>query len=179
MGELTWRRTVAVTAVCLAAALGSGCSGSESGNGSGNGNGTPTTSTEPAPAGAAAKSPEPTGSPTAETRRAEHIDGESVTKAPQVFDGEVIAEVADARGNGVVPLKDGVGAGPVSIAVNCQGEGTLTVELKPTGLSFPLECVAGEVSSTYNQFALKRARADAVLQVTAGSQVRWALSVGQ
>jgi hypothetical protein len=39
--------------------------------------------------------------------------------------------------------------------------------------------VAGQVSSTYNQIALKKAREDAVLQVTAQSGVRWALSVGQ
>ncbi|MCK8431615.1 hypothetical protein G3I77_00845 [Streptomyces sp. D2-8] len=78
-----------------------------------------------------------------------------------------------------MPLDGGVRSGPVSIAVNCQGKGTLKVELKPVGLNFPLECVAGEVSSTYNQIALKKGRKDAVLQVTAGSGVRWALSVGQ
>ncbi|MFF9483583.1 hypothetical protein [Streptomyces sp. NPDC014676] len=102
-----------------------------------------------------------------------------MTRAPQVVDGEVIASLADARGNRTLPLDGGVRSGPVSIAVNCQGEGTLTVELKPVGLSFPLECVGHEVSSTYNQIALKEAREEAVLQVTAGSGVRWALSVGQ
>jgi hypothetical protein len=50
--------------------------------------------------------------------------------------------------------------------------------VEPVGLSFPLECVDGEVSSTFNQLALKRARDHGTVSVTAPSQVRWALTVG-
>ncbi|WP_248500463.1 hypothetical protein [Streptomyces sp. D2-8] len=168
MGELSKAnsgRAAALVAVCLAVALSSGCTADDS----------PRANS----AGATARQSTPSAQSGAPTDRAEHIDGETVTKAPQVVDGEVITSVADARGNRAVPLDGGVRSGPVSIAVNCQGKGTLKVELKPVGLNFPLECVAGEVSSTYNQIALKKGRKDAVLQVTAGSGVRWALSVGQ
>ncbi|MGP4051736.1 hypothetical protein [Streptomyces sp. 2A115] len=163
-------RAAVLAAVCLAVALSSGCTKDDAGR-----EGTATAAT----AAAGSPSAKPPAKPAKATGRAEHIDGETVTEAPQVVDGEVIASVKDARGNQTVPLEGGARPGPLSIAVNCQGEGTLTVELKPVGLSFPLECVAGEVSSTYNQIALKKAREDAVLQVTAGSGVRWALSVGQ
>ncbi|MFF3329520.1 hypothetical protein ACFYWX_08135 [Streptomyces sp. NPDC002888] len=170
MGGLSTRRPArgAVLAVsCLVALLTSGCSADDPGA---RGSATPSKSTGSArPAAASAQG----------SARGEHIDGETVTEAPQIIDGEVIESVANVRGNRVMELDGGVRPGPVSIAVNCQGKGTLTVELKPVGLSFPLECVDGEVSSTYNQIALKKARKDAVLQVTAGSGVRWALTVGQ
>ncbi|MFI8187466.1 hypothetical protein ACIF8T_01420 [Streptomyces sp. NPDC085946] len=168
MGVLSARgpgRAALLAAVCLAVAVSAGCTGDGSGR------------------EGAAGSTAPGSTPSTESRkpagRAEHIEGETVTEAPRVVDGKVITSVADARGNRLVPLDGGVRSGPVSIAVNCRGQGTLTVELQPVGLSFPLECVAHEVSSTYNQIALKKAREDAVIRVTAGSGVRWALSVGQ
>ncbi|MEU3886083.1 hypothetical protein [Streptomyces sp. NPDC029041] len=168
MGELssrTPRRAAVLAVVALAMAVSGACTQDGSGQ-------------ETAPAATAHKST-PSEESSKPTDRAEHIDGETVTEAPKVVDGELIASVKDARGNRTVPLDGGVRSGPVSIAVNCQGEGTLKVELRPAGLDFPLECVDGEVSSTYNQIALEKAREDAVLQVTAGSGVRWALSVGQ
>ncbi|WP_240529641.1 hypothetical protein [Streptomyces mangrovisoli] len=45
-------------------------------------------------------------------------------------------------------------------------------------MSFPLECVAGEVSSTYNQLTLKHPRTQGTVSVTAPSTVRWAVTVG-
>ncbi|MFF2847478.1 hypothetical protein ACFVT5_14240 [Streptomyces sp. NPDC058001] len=70
-------------------------------------------------------------------------------------------------------------AQPLSVLVNCQGEGTLTVELEPVGLSFPLECVTEEVSSIYNEMRLKQPRKKGTVSVTAPSTVRWSLTVGQ
>ncbi|WP_229919817.1 hypothetical protein [Streptomyces minutiscleroticus] len=69
--------------------------------------------------------------------------------------------------------------GPLSVLVNCQGKGTLTVAVKPVGLSFPLECVQDAVSSTYNELQLKRERPEGAVTVTANSDVRWSLTVGQ
>ncbi|QKW10689.1 hypothetical protein HUT18_06895 [Streptomyces sp. NA04227] len=63
--------------------------------------------------------------------------------------------------------------------VNCEGKGTLKVEVKPVEVRFPLECVEGEVSSTMNQVVLKRERSDGWVSVTAPSSVRWALTVGK
>ncbi|MYQ52535.1 hypothetical protein GTW41_15040 [Streptomyces sp. SID4941] len=72
-----------------------------------------------------------------------------------------------------------IGIGGLAVQVNCQGEGTLHVTVKPVGLSFPLECVDEEVSSTYNEIRLKRARSEGSIQVTAPSTVLWALTAEQ
>jgi len=63
--------------------------------------------------------------------------------------------------------------------VNCQGEGTLTVSVRPVGLSFPLTCVKGEVNSIFNQMDLTSSHTHATVKVAASSRVRWALTVGQ
>ncbi|MET8766186.1 hypothetical protein [Streptomyces sp. NPDC004658] len=120
--------------------------------------------------------------PSAQSRtpgRAEHVPGESVTKAPTLPDGDVVATAANAVGNREIDIKGGLRAGPLSVMVNCQGEGELTVLVQPAGLRFPLQCVAGEVSSTYNQLNLKRTRARGTVSVTAPSGVRWAITVGR
>lgn len=120
-------------------------------------------------------------SPTAPSAsdRAEHVPGETVTKAPVLPDGKAVSKVANAHGNRELEIPGGIKAGALSILVNCQGQGTLTVSVKPVGLSFPLECVTGEVSSTYNQLDLKNSRENGIVTVTAPSRVRWALTVGQ
>lgn len=111
--------------------------------------------------------------------RAEHVAGESVTKAPVLPDGRVVAEAANAVGNREMDIKGGLKAGPLSVMVNCQGEGELTVRVEPAGLRFPLKCVAGEVSSTYNQLNLKHTRTRGTVNVTAPPSVRWAITVGR
>ncbi|MBN0045007.1 hypothetical protein JS756_12980 [Streptomyces actuosus] len=76
-------------------------------------------------------------------------------------------------------IRGGIKAGSLSVLVNCRGEGKLTVSVEPVGLSFPLECVDGEVSSTFNQLDLKSDRAHGTVRVTAPSRVRWAITVGR
>lgn len=121
--------------------------------------------------------PHTTSSPTPD--RAEHVPGESVTKAPALVEGKVKAQTANAQGNQELEIRGGIKAGPLSILVNCQGKGTLKVSVQPVGLSFPLDCVEGEVSSTLNTIDLKRARGYGTVNVTAPSRVRWAVTVGQ
>lgn len=125
-------------------------------------------------------SPHPSSSApqTRPTDRSEHIPGESVTKAPNLPEGHVVAQAVNASGNQEIDVKGGLKNGPLSIMVNCQGHGRITVAVKPVGLSFPLECVTGEVSSTFNQLSLKRARTHGTVSVTAPSTVRWAITVG-
>lgn len=112
------------------------------------------------------------------TDRAEHVPGESVTKAPTLPDGNVVAQAINASGNRELEIKGGLKSGALSVLVNCQGKGELTVSVKPVGMSFPLKCVDGEVSSTYNQLDLKRARTQGTVSVTAPTSVRWAITVG-
>ncbi|MGW1606570.1 hypothetical protein [Streptomyces eurythermus] len=110
--------------------------------------------------------------------RAEHIPGETVTNAPVLPDGEVVAQAVNASGNRELEVEGGLKSGPLAVLVNCKGEGKLTVEVKPVGLSFPLKCVAGEVSSTYNQLDLKSTHEQGTVSVTAQASVHWAITVG-
>ncbi|MFJ3339085.1 hypothetical protein [Streptomyces sp. NPDC086766] len=102
-----------------------------------------------------------------------------MTKAPVLPEGKVVAQAVNATGNRELEIRGGIKAGPLSVLVNCQGKGTLTVSVEPVGLSFALECVDGEVSSTFNQLALKRARDHGTVSVTAPPKVHWALTVGR
>ncbi|MGW1819185.1 hypothetical protein ACWCQM_37215 [Streptomyces sp. NPDC002125] len=124
--------------------------------------------------------PSRTAESAAPTGRAEHIEGETVSTAPkQVNDGQVLLSVASKRGNAELPLTREIGAGLLAVQVNCLGKGTLEVAIEPVGLTFPLECVNTEVSSTYNEIRLKRARSEGTIRVTAPSGVRWALTAEQ
>ncbi|QIB48952.1 hypothetical protein G3H79_19430 [Streptomyces aureoverticillatus] len=69
--------------------------------------------------------------------------------------------------------------GALSVLVNCRGKGTLKVTVQPMGINFPLDCVNGEVSSTYNELGLKEARPEGTIKVTASSRVQWSLTAGQ
>lgn len=111
--------------------------------------------------------------------RAEHLPGETVTKAPVLPAGEVVAQAVNADGNRELEIAGGLKSGPLAVLVNCKGKGMLTVDVEPVGLHFPLECVAGEVSSAYNQLDLKNTRKRGTVSVTAPSTVRWAITVGQ
>ncbi|MFJ7945767.1 hypothetical protein ACIQ6K_19265 [Streptomyces sp. NPDC096354] len=125
-------------------------------------------------------SPSAQPSPSKTSDRAEHIEGETVSRAPtQVNDRQVLLSVASRKGNAELPLTKEIGVGRLVIQVNCQGDGTIEVSVEPVGLSFPLECVVQEVSSTYNEIILKRARSEGSVRVEAPSGVRWALTAEQ
>jgi hypothetical protein len=121
----------------------------------------------------------PSARPTQASSKAEQAGGESVTRAPKTVEGKSLLSTASRTGNATLPLAGGLKEGTLGLQVNCQGKGTLTVSLEPSGVSFPLECVPQEVTSTYNQVRLKRARGEATLQINAPSTVRWALTVEQ
>ncbi|MEU4093302.1 hypothetical protein [Streptomyces sp. NPDC026673] len=113
------------------------------------------------------------------SHRAESVPGASVTEAPGLPDGRVLAQAADVRGHRTLNLPGGAEKAPLSIAVNCEGRGTLKVTVEPIALSFPLECVDGEVSGTFNQIDLKRARPEGTVYVEAPSSVRWSMTIGE
>lgn len=159
----TRRRLGCIIGALLAAATVGGCSDGDDSSASAK----PTKSTQSTPPSKSKKDDRP-----------EHIPGESVTEAPRLPEGEALAEVATAKGNQEVPLRR-IAKGPLSVLVNCQGKGTLKVTVKPMGMSFPLECVDGEVSSTYNELGLKKARPKGTVTVEAASTVRWSLTIGQ
>ncbi|WP_258564753.1 hypothetical protein [Streptomyces sp. WELS2] len=102
-----------------------------------------------------------------------------MTKAPVLLDGEVVAQAVNASGNRELEVEGGLKSGPFAVLVNCKGEGKLTVEVKPVGVSFLLKCVAGDISSTYNQLDLKSTHEQGTVSVTAQSIVHWAITVGR
>ncbi|ULR51348.1 hypothetical protein [Streptomyces deccanensis] len=67
----------------------------------------------------------------------------------------------------------------LTVAVNCQGEGTIEVTLRPTGASFPMKCLDGEVTSTNNEFTIAGAERAGTISVAAAPGVRWSLSMGR
>ncbi|MFJ7154403.1 hypothetical protein ACIQUQ_05640 [Streptomyces sp. NPDC101118] len=107
---------------------------------------------------------------------ADHGAGKSVTRAPRPASGTVALQAASRKGSAALPIGY-VDAGRLGIQVNCQGKGTLTVLITAVGLSFPLQCVDGQVRSTYNEIHLKSARGDSAVEVTAPSTTTWALTV--
>ncbi|MGW3445883.1 hypothetical protein [Streptomyces sp. NPDC001076] len=157
------------TAISAAAVvlLAAGCDG-----GSGHAAPAPATSSH-APA---TSSPAPaTGTPASDVY-------DSVTKAPVFTDGEVVAQAANATGSREMEIKGGVGSGSLTVLVNCEGKGGLTVTVEPLGVSFPFACVAGQVSTIGNEMNMNggvaRPHTPGTVWVTASAGVRWAITVG-
>ncbi|MDX3639679.1 hypothetical protein [Streptomyces sp. MB09-02B] len=65
------------------------------------------------------------------------------------------------------------------VAVSCEGKGAVEVVLRPTGASFPMECLDGEVTHINNEFAIDDADRAGTVSVTAAPGVHWSLSVGR
>ncbi|MFJ6833209.1 hypothetical protein [Streptomyces sp. NPDC091209] len=159
----------------LAAALAlTGCTGGQGGSAE------PDPELSPPPASSPASSPtsSPRQSPASDP--VQYLPGESVTEAPDLHDGGVVAKVANGHGNEEIDVPGGIGPGTLWIAVNCEGRGTLKVSAEPGGLSFPVACAAGKVSGVLNRLDLERGHrhAPGTVTVTAPSGVRWALTVG-
>ncbi|MYZ09043.1 hypothetical protein GT028_16945 [Streptomyces sp. SID2999] len=65
------------------------------------------------------------------------------------------------------------------VAVRCQGKGTVKVAVRPVHVSFPLECLAEKVSTTYNQVAVSGVNRGGTVSVEAPTAVRWSVTVGR
>lgn len=139
---------------------------------------------------AAAPTSRPTGTPTGTPSpkpsaeltgtTAGRGDGGSVTTAPKPVDGTALISVASRTGSAALPLGTKLDKGWVGVQVDCLGKGTLKVSLAPVGLAFDLTCFDGKVNGTYSRLDLRLPREvpsdEAVVQVTAPSTVRWALT---
>jgi hypothetical protein len=67
----------------------------------------------------------------------------------------------------------------LTIGVRCEGRGRMEVVLRSLGTSFPMDCVNGEVTDIYNQFAVDGMDLPGIVTVTAAPDVRWSLSLGR
>ncbi|MCX4590607.1 hypothetical protein OG819_12815 [Streptomyces sp. NBC_01549] len=131
------------------------------------------------------KSSEPAHSSTPttpETTQPATVPADTVSKAPNLAQDDIkaVASAASVTGSAAYPLKGGVLAGKtLATAVNCEGKGTLTVTLKPTGISSPLQCEDGKVSPTFNEVALSQGHKSAYLQFTVSSMaIKWSFAAG-
>ncbi len=157
-------RTATAAAICAAALLtGTACT-----NDGGD-----------APESSAQKSATP--SVIAEPAAVESPDGETVTEAPKLDNNmKSIASFANGQYGRSVPFDGGLRKGTLGIALNCEGKGTVKVEIPAAlGVTFKQECVDGKVSSTYNEIKVSAADPVAYVQVTGTSGVRWSVSAGQ
>ncbi|MGY4927052.1 hypothetical protein [Streptomyces sp. 900105755] len=107
----------------------------------------------------------------------------SVTKAPVLLEGEVVAQAANATGGREMEIKGGVGSGILSVQVNCEGKGRLTVTVEPLGFNFPFDCADGQVSTIDNEMNMNgggvRPHTPGTVQVSATAGTRWAITVGR
>ncbi|MFF8970333.1 hypothetical protein [Streptomyces sp. NPDC014995] len=51
--------------------------------------------------------------------------------------------------------------------------------MSPVHVSFPLECLTGEISTTYNQIAVTGVDRSGNVSVHAPSSVRWSMTIGR
>ena len=138
--------------------------------------GTACTGGDDGPKTSAAPTPRASAEPAADA--VQHVDGETVTKAPEI-ERKTIASFANGRFGQAIPFKGGLRKGTLGIALNCEGKGTVKVEVPDLGMSFVEDCVDGEVASIYNEMEISDPDPDAYVHVTGTSGVRWSVSAGQ
>ncbi|MFF9126504.1 hypothetical protein ACF09J_24920 [Streptomyces sp. NPDC014889] len=104
----------------------------------------------------------------------------SLLKPPELDPGVSLAgRQKVTTGNASIPYSKGKKGNALTVAASCQGEGKITVTVRPLHVSFPLECGAGQVSTVSNEVALSGVERSGVVSVEASSAVRWSLTVGR
>ncbi|MEV6616471.1 hypothetical protein AB0N31_21915 [Streptomyces sp. NPDC051051] len=103
-----------------------------------------------------------------------------VRQPPELDADETLAGQQRATsGNADVEFIKGKKGDALVVAVRCQGRGKMNVSVPSVHVSFPLECLAGEVSTTYNQVAVTGVDRSGNVSVHAPSSVRWSMTIGR
>ncbi|MFI1291463.1 hypothetical protein ACH4VM_23860 [Streptomyces sp. NPDC020792] len=103
----------------------------------------------------------------------------SAQKPPELDNGEALAGRQEVTsGNAGIAYSKGKEGDALIVSVRCQGEGKIKVVVRSVRVSFPLECVADEVSTFSDQMAVTGADRDGVVSVEAPSAVRWSMTIG-
>ncbi|MFJ9543621.1 hypothetical protein ACIRPX_41265 [Streptomyces sp. NPDC101225] len=103
-----------------------------------------------------------------------------VEKPPELEPDETLAGRQKATtGNASIEFSGGKKGDALIVAVRCQGKGTVKVAVRSVHVTFPLECLADQVSTTYNQLDVSGVNRSGVVSVEASSAVRWSLTVGR
>lgn len=104
----------------------------------------------------------------------------SLLKPPELAPGAILAgRQKVTTGNASIPYSKGRKGDSLTIVASCQGEGKITVTVRPVHVSFPLECGADQVSTVSNEVALSGVERSGAVSVEASSAVRWSLTVGR
>jgi hypothetical protein len=104
----------------------------------------------------------------------------AVDQAPELDSDETLAGRQHAiRGNGSVAYGKGAKGKALIVAVRCEGKGEIRVAVASLDIGFPLKCLAGEVTTTYNQMAVSGAERSGTVSVTAPTGVRWSMTIGR
>ncbi|MGW2743951.1 hypothetical protein [Streptomyces sp. NPDC001450] len=103
-----------------------------------------------------------------------------VQQPPRLDADETLAARQKATtGNASLAFGKGRKGDALIVAVRCQGAGRIKVAVRSAHVTFPLECLAGQVSTTYNQLAVSGVDRSGVVSVEAPSSVRWSMTVGR
>lgn len=125
------------------------------------------------------QSSEPTTGPLIEPQAADSAEP-SVEQPPELDETEALAaEQAKTRGNRNVQFGAGKKRQVLILAVRCQGDGTVNVTVRPVSVTFPLECLDGEVSTTYNQVGVPGVEKKGTVSIAAPPTVQWSMTVGR
>ncbi|MFF4549709.1 hypothetical protein [Streptomyces sp. NPDC001435] len=119
------------------------------------------------------------GSPTA-TTTPDSSAQPSVRKPPELDADETLAgRQKVTTGNASTAFSKGKKGDALIVAVRCQGAGKIKVAVRSVHVTFPLECLADQVSTTYNQVGVGGVDRSGVVSVEAPSSVRWSMTIGR
>lgn len=103
-----------------------------------------------------------------------------VENPPELDPDETLAGRQKATsGNASIDFTKGKKNDALIVAVRCQGKGTIKVAVQSVHVTFPLKCLADQVSTTYNQVDISGVNRSGVVSVQAPSTVHWSLTVGR
>lgn len=104
----------------------------------------------------------------------------SVQQPPELDSTETLAGLRQkTKGNASFAFGKGQKGDALIVAVRCQGKGTMKVAVTSVNVSFPLECLADEVTTTYNQVGVSGVEHSGTVSVEAPTSVHWSMTIGR
>ncbi|GAA4574309.1 hypothetical protein GCM10023100_39970 [Actinocorallia cavernae] len=125
--------------------------------------------------------PHRTPSPTESPDTTPTPPGPSVHQVPLTGSNgiKVLADGTAVKGDATYPIPGGIKAGrTLAIAINCEGPGRLTVQVRSGGVSFLLRCEKDKVLPAMNEIQMPRTHATGSLRFTADPDVTWSFTIG-
>ncbi|MFD9498886.1 hypothetical protein [Streptomyces sp. NPDC060035] len=103
-----------------------------------------------------------------------------MTQPPELDGDETLAaRQGETQGGRTIEFGAGEKGDALIVAVRCKGEGDVKVMVNSVAVEFPLECLKGEVTTTYNQVGVRGVEKAGTVSVQASSTVRWSMTIGR